>query len=381
VRPNQPKPNSDLTRPNTVGLKSEALSELLDQFERARTKGEKADREFVRWGFRREAVHVTLYQPGGGNPVTLRMACRNLSCGGISLLHSAYIHTGTRAVVQLAHPDREPVSVEGSVVRCTHLKGLVHEIGIKFAQPIPAREFVQLDPFTDRFSLERVDPEALKGTIVYVDDSAAERKLVTHYLRGTSLRLRTAASGEETLKLIEEGCDLLISDFDMPGMTGVDLIRRVREAGHDTPVIMVTADTSAVTRSSLNELRISAFLAKPFPQEMLLRAIAEFISMDSGSRQTSSSLPQDHPNRGLVDGYVEQLHEFAQRLTKCIARDDVEASRSVVLQVAGSAPNFGFGAIAKLASAAAQALASTMSIAESQAQLRALQVACERARA
>lgn len=376
----RPPKNAD-TRPNTVNLKQDALAEVLDQIERGGSKSPNAEREFVRWGFRREAVEATIYQPGGGNPVTLKLACRNLSCGGISLLHNAYVHLNTRIVITLTHPDKPSVTVEGAVKRCTHLKGLVHELGVKFSQPIQAREFVQLDPFSASFSLEKVDPEQLKGTIVYCDGSAAERKLVTHYLRGTSLRLRAAQDAAEAQKLVSEGCDLFITDFIVPGMTGTELVRAVRESGYDLPIIMVTADTASINRAALAQYRIGAFLAKPFRQEVILRAIAEFMAMDSGGRQSSSSLPEEHPNRGLVDGYVEQLHDFAKRLAKCVERQDAEATRSVVLQISGSAPNFGFDAIAKTAQAASTALASTMSINESQAQLRALQIACQRARA
>lgn len=372
--------NNEETRPNTVGLRQEALNSLLDQIDKSSGKNASVAREFVRWGFRREAVLVTIHQPGGGNPVNLKMACRNLSCGGINVLHSAFVHSGTRVVVELSLPSGERQKVEGTIVRCSHLKGLVHEIGIKFNHEIQAREYIHVDPFSDNFSLEKVDPDELKGTVIFVDDSAAERKLITHYLRGTSLRLRVAESGKEALRLLEDGCDLLITDYVMPEMNGVELIRAVREAGYDTPVIMVTADTSAVTRVSLNELRISAFLAKPFPQEMLLRAVAEFISMDSGARQTSCSLPADHPNRGLADGYVEQLREIGAKLAKCTDADDPEATRALVLQVAGSAPNFGFEAIGRLATAAAQSLAATGSMQESQPHLRSLQVACERSR-
>lgn len=377
---NRRKPTNADTRPNTVNLSQDALGEVLDQIDRNNTKSPNAAREFVRWGFRREAVEATLFQPGGGNPVTLKLACRNLSCGGISLLHSAYVHLNTRVIVRLTHPEKPPLNVEGAVKRCTHLRGLVHEIGIKFTQQIQAREYVHLDPFSDSFSLEKVDPEQLKGTIVYVDGSAAERKLVTHYLRGTSLRLRAAQDAAEAQKLVGEGCDLFITDFMPPGMTGTELVQAVRDSGFDIPIIMVTADTTAVNRSSLAQLRIGAFLAKPFRQEVLLRAIAEFMSMDSGSRQTGSSLPSDHPNRGLVDGYVDQLHDFAKRLAKCLERADADATRSVILQILGSAPNFGFDSVAKIAQAASTSLASTMSIQESQAQIRTLLVACERAR-
>jgi CheY-like chemotaxis protein len=374
------KPNSEQTRPNTIGMRQEALGQLLDQIEAGGPKTANAAREFVRFGFRREAIEVTFQQPGGGNPITLRLACRNISCGGMSVLHSAYVHVGTKIAARFKLADGESLAANGTVVRCAHLRGLIHELGVKFTTQIPARDLVSLDPFADNFSLERVDPEKLKGTIVYVDESAAERKLIAHYLRGTSLRLNAAASADEGFKFIEEGCDLIACDFEIPGMPGGAFVQKIRDAGFDTSIIVVTADPTAVTRASLNSLRISAFLAKPFRQDMFLRAVAEFMSIDSGARQTSCSLPQDHPNRGLVDGYVTQLHDFAKSLTKSIDAEDAKAARSVALQVAGSGPNYGYDAIAKLAQAASTSLASTCSVAESLTALRALQAACERAR-
>ncbi len=375
------KPTAVETRPNTVGLKQDALTQLLDQVDKGSGKGPNAAREFVRWGFRRESILVTLHQPGGGNPIPLKMACRNISCGGMSVLHSAYTHIGTRAVVLLTHPDKEPLSIEGSVVRCTHLKGVVHEIGIKFAQKVQAREYVSVDPFAGNFSIEKVDPEQLKGTVVYVDESASERKLVTHYLRGSSLRLRTAASAAEGLKMIEEGCDLVIADFGIPGTKDGGFVGTIREAGYETPVIAVTADTTSVKRMNLTDLRIGAFLAKPFRQEILLRAVAEFMTADSSGRQSGSSLPSDHPNRGLVEGYVEQLRDFAAKLGKCAEGSDAEATRGIVLQIVGSASNYGYESISKLAQNASAVLTATKSMQESVQAVRALQAACAKARA
>lgn len=368
------------TRPNTVGLKQEALAELLDMVDKAAGKGVNAAREFVRWGFRREAVLVTLHQPGGGNPIPLKMACRNISCGGMSVLHNCYTHVGTRAVVQLTHPEKEPLNVEGTIVRCIHLKGVVHELGIKFSQKVQAREYVSLDPFTGNFSIEKVDPEQLKGTVVYVDESQAERKLITHYLRGTSLRLRTAADAKEGMAMVEEGCDLVVADFGAPGSKEGGFISTLREAGIEIPVIAVTADTTAIKRINPADLRIGAFLAKPFRQEVLLRAIAEFMGKEAVGRQSGSSLPMDHPNRALVEGYVDQLKDYAVRLGKCTERADPEATRAVVLQVAGSAGNYGYDGIGKLAQSAASALQTTKSVPDSLPAIRALQVACEKAR-
>ncbi|MEK6702186.1 MAG: response regulator [Planctomycetota bacterium] len=372
-------PTSAATRPNTVGLTQEGLNEFLDSVDTANSKGKTVKRVFVRWPFRRMSVDVTLMQPGG-NAAKLKMACRNISCGGMSLLHNSFVHTGTRVTVKLSTPSGDIIESEGTIVRCQHVRGMVHEIGVKFLQQIVVRDIVQSSPFNNTFSLERVDPESLRGTIVYADDSAAERKLVTHYLRGTALRLRTVDNGIEGLTITGEGCDLVIVDLDMPGMSGAEMIQGIREAGYSTPVIVVTADTAAINRINAQELKISAFLAKPYTQDTLLRAIAEFISADSGSKQSCSTLAEDHPNRGLVAGYVLQVMESAKKLSEKLKREDLEGCRTICMQLKGSAANFGFETLGHIASVAFKQLAATKSVSESGMQLRTLITACERTR-
>ena len=60
------------------------------------------------------------------------MACRNLSQRGIGLLHRSYVHLGTTCSVLLPHPRKGEQEYRGTVVRCLHLSGMVHEIGIRF---------------------------------------------------------------------------------------------------------------------------------------------------------------------------------------------------------------------------------------------------------
>lgn len=369
------------TRPNTIGLNRDGLNELLDVVDLRSGKSKSVKRVFVRWPFRKESVDITLLQESGGSARTLKMACRNISCGGMSLLHNSYVHAGTKVMVRLGTSTGTFVDSEGVIVRCQHVRGMVHEIGVKFTQPIVVRDIVESNPFNNTFSLEKVEPESLRGTIVYADGSAAERKLVIHYLRGTTLRVRTVENGAEGLKLAGEGCDLVIADVDMPVMSGADMVKGIREAGYSTPVIMVTADTAAISRLNAKELKISAFLAKPYTQDTLLRAVAEFISADSGSKQSCSTLTEDHPNRGLVAGYVEQIAASTKALKAFIDKDDADGCRTICVQIKGSAANFGFEALGRLAAAAVRQLSTSRSVAESTMPLRALVTACERTRA
>ena len=373
-------------RPNSVNMTQHELERMLGELDRSQGDGGagRKDRDFVRWQFRPMGVELRVDQTGGGgvsSSATVRVACRNISRGGISLLHGSFIHVGSAVTVFLRNREQSTVPIAGSVVRCRHVRGMVHELGIRFNLPIDTKEFVQRDPFSDCFSLERVDPAELSGCVVSVDDSQMDQKLVQHYLRGTQIRLRSASSKAEAMPLIMEGCDLVLCDYDLGNETLIDVLKEMRSSGLQTPVIAVTADTSALSRDRLLEAEASAFIAKPVSQALLLRAIAEFLMVDSTQQAMRSTLAESDPNAVLVDAFIQQARQYAKRLQDCIAREDASSARSICLQIRGTAPMLGFAPLGKLADAAANAVTASMSVQESVVALRSLIAACQRIQA
>lgn len=370
-------------RPNTVGMSGAELDRLMAELDGP--LGASADpskkRGFVRWQFRLLGAEMRVEQSGGGGAssnATVTVACRNLSRGGMSVVHGSFIHPGSAVTMLLRSRENSMVPIRGTIVRCRHVRGMVHELGIKFDAPIETREYVQRDPFSDCFSLERVDPAELTGCVVAIDDSPMDLKLVQHYLRGTQIRLRLAGSKDEAMPMIAEGCDLVLCDFDLGEATLVDVVREMRTSGIQTPVIAMTADTSALTRDRLLEVEASAFIAKPASQTLLLRAMAEFLVMGSANQAMRSTLPESDPNHVLIEAFVQQARQFGKQIAECIERDDATAARSICLQIRGAAPMLGFPTFGKLADAAANAVTASMNIAESAVQLRSLIAACER---
>lgn len=373
-------------RPNSVNMGGADLERLLAELDGPPGAENSAakKRDFVRWQFRVDGVQMRVEQSGGGgvsSNATVTVACRNLSRGGISILHGAYIHPGSAVTIYLLNHDRSPTPVPGSIIRCRHVRGMVHELGIKFSLPIDTKEFVKRDPFSDCFSLEHVDPAELAGCVVAIDDSPMDQKLVQHYLRGTQIRLRLAATKAEAMPLITEGCDLVLCDFDLGDSTLLDVVGEMRSMGISTPVIAVTADTSALTRDRLVDVEASAFISKPISQALLLRALAEFLMVGSHTQAMRSTLGENDPNAVLVDAFVQQARQFSKRLADCIQREDAQAARSICLQIRGSAPMLGFASLGKLADAAANAVTASMSVSESVVALRSLIAACQRIQA
>jgi hypothetical protein len=91
--------------------------------------------------------HVILgYNPPGGTSVTFAPVVRDVSRGGLSALHSVYLHVSTRVACLFVGPDRSSgLRVAGEIVRCRHIRGTVHEVGVKFSQPAAIYPFVRLE--------------------------------------------------------------------------------------------------------------------------------------------------------------------------------------------------------------------------------------------
>ena len=106
--------------------------------------------------------------------------------------------------------------------------------------------------------------------ILVVDDEESMRQLLEIALGKDGHRITLADSGKAATKLIDENSfDLVISDIKMPDMSGVEVLRHVKETEPGTPVIMVTAYASAET--AVEALRLGAYdyLTKPFKVDEL----------------------------------------------------------------------------------------------------------------
>ena len=113
--------------------------------------------------------------------------------------------------------------------------------------------------------------------IVVADDEAHILHVVSMKLRNAGYEVQTAEDGEEALELCQaDPPDMLITDYQMPYMTGVELCKALRqsEATRDIPAMMLTARGFDIEPPEMIEAGISAVLAKPFsPRELLSRVI------------------------------------------------------------------------------------------------------------
>jgi DNA-binding NtrC family response regulator len=101
--------------------------------------------------------------------------------------------------------------------------------------------------------------------VLVVDDDAPVRRLMQVDLSARGFEVKCAASGAEALAALEgEECDVVVLDLYMPGMTGLEVLRRIRE-GWDPPEVLV-ATAFADVESAVTTMKLGAYdyLAKPF---------------------------------------------------------------------------------------------------------------------
>src|SRR5262249_629062 len=126
---------------------------------------------------------------------------------------------------------------------------------------------------------------ARKTTVLVVDDSITTRTLEKNILEAAGYRVRLAIDGVEALQVLAEmaddgGCDLMLSDVDMPRLNGFDLTTRVRPDARfqHLPVVLVTSLDTAEDRERGISAGADAYIVKrQFEQQILLDTIARLI--------------------------------------------------------------------------------------------------------
>jgi CheY-like chemotaxis protein len=144
--------------------------------------------------------------------------------------------------------------------------------------------------------------------ILVCDDETHIRHIISHKLRGAGFGVVEARNGQEALAVLEtRGQDgqfkaspgLVISDFQMPIITGVELCKVLRQRAETarTPVLMLTARGYTLTDEDLAQTNIREVISKPFGVRQLLERVVEIVGAPGAGRVPASSC-NNMPARG-----------------------------------------------------------------------------------
>jgi chemosensory pili system protein ChpA (sensor histidine kinase/response regulator) len=130
-------------------------------------------------------------------------------------------------------------------------------------------------------AIDRVEHERV---IIVADDSISVRKFVGRMLEKNGYRVKLAADGLEAAELVaQHGCHLVITDLEMPRMTGYELMVQLRQSPSTRriPVMVVTSRAGAKHRDRAIKEGATAFLTKPVQEDQLLAAVEQLIGTEA----------------------------------------------------------------------------------------------------
>ena len=112
-----------------------------------------------------------------------------------------------------------------------------------------------------------------------VDDSLTIRRIVIKALGMAGIKdTAEAADGEEALKAVQgDSFDLILLDWNMPKMTGIETLRALRSSGNKTPVIMVTTEAEKSRVIEAIKSGANDYLIKPFSPDQLASKVKNLV--------------------------------------------------------------------------------------------------------
>ncbi len=112
------------------------------------------------------------------------------------------------------------------------------------------------------------------GRILFIDDDRAGREVALFNLRKAGYEVTAASDGQEGLAFFSpEKFDLVITDVKMPGISGIDVLRRIRSQASEVPVLVITAFGNVETAVKAMKEGAYDFIGKPFHRDQLLLSV------------------------------------------------------------------------------------------------------------
>ena len=114
----------------------------------------------------------------------------------------------------------------------------------------------------------------LKKRILVADDDRVTREAVEDFLTDEGYEVAVAADGHEAVALLSSFLpDLVLTDLNMPGLDGADVLVQVKNVSPSTPVIIFTAETAIDAQRKAHALGVQDYLNKPLSLDEVLERI------------------------------------------------------------------------------------------------------------
>lgn len=162
--------------------------------------------------------------------------------------------------------------------------------------------------------------------ILCVEDDAAIAELVQEELTDAGYQVDLARTGPKGQARLGDGHDAIICDLDLPGLSGLDLLRALRASGLQTPFVVLTAFSGRENQIEARRLGCDDFVPKPIDFELLLAVLENVLQRSSA------------PVQGEAPG--PELTEREREIFTWIARGKSSAEAAGILGISERTVNF-----------------------------------------
>ena len=147
--------------------------------------------------------------------------------------------------------------------------------------------------------------------ILIVDDEKNIRMMLKHCLKERKYDTDIAINGDEALKKIKENnYDLVLLDIKMPGLSGMEVLKKVRERGNNVNIIMMTAYGTIERAVEAMKLNAIDFLSKPFTTDEIRSIVSDVFSREE-----------------LIEEDLEDYKDIIEFSKKCILRQEYDKAK------------------------------------------------------
>jgi len=170
-------------------------------------------------------------------------------------------------------------------------------------------------------SSEVRDPtsEVPRSKVLIVDDERSIRVTLSAILDNAGYEVETAEDAEQAREMLAQGrYDVVLSDIVLPRVSGVDLLKAIRQIAPEVQVIMMTGEPTVETASEAVRAGAADYIVKPVPRDAVLHSVANAAKMkrleDERSRLVEENAAYQHGLERLVGERTQKLEEALQNL-------------------------------------------------------------------
>lgn len=301
-----------------------------------------------RWPCQFQRIVLTL-EDGQSGRRHYAIVPRDISIDGICVIHGSFVHAGTRCAVTMRTVNWAAHTISGTVLRCHHLRGHLHELGISFHSRLSPRDYIVTFGDDYLFQSENVSPAELKGRVLAVQSSRADQMLLQHHYRNTSLELVFASDLATAMSLFKEPFDFALVDAELPDGDGISLMNAARRAGSTVPTVLISFIRDRDLRYAAIASGARELIFKPLEERILLQAAADVVLLEREHAAAASAMPEavtvTRPGPEIVEAYCAEVQITASRLRGVVDSGDTAAIETICRRMSVDAPCFGFNAL------------------------------------